>query len=67
MKIARDDVLYLNYSFVDGKNVFDELASSAQHMSRLYYIHQLSESYSLSGTVKYVGDKERVEGDARRK
>ena len=66
-KIALDDVLYLNYSYVDGKNVFDELASSAQHMSRMYYIHQLSDMFSLSGTVKYVGDKERVVGDVREK
>ena len=65
VSIANYDKLYFNYSYVDGENVFDELASSAQNMAKFYYIHNLSEDMSVSGIVKHVGQKQRVIGDVR--
>ena len=63
--IAGSDKLYVNYSYVDGKNVFSNLASSAQNMAKLYYIHNITDKLSISGITKYVGEKGRVSGDTR--
>lgn len=65
LQLARGDKFYLNYSYVDGENVSGALANSAQHMARAYYIHNLTRELSLSSLVKYVGEKERTQSDAR--
>ena len=62
-----NEKFYLNYSYVDGDNVSGSLANTAQHIAKAYYIHSFDESLSLSGLVKYVGEKERVAGDTRSK
>lgn len=59
--------LYLNYSYVDGDNVSGALANTAQHIAKAYYIYCFNGSMSLSGLVKYVGEKGRVDGDTRDK
>ena len=63
--ITANDKFYINYSYVDGSNVADALTSSAQNMVKLYYIYNLNNHTNISTIVKYVGDKERIDGDIR--
>jgi outer membrane receptor protein involved in Fe transport len=66
--ITRDDKLYANYSYVDGKDdKGNPLANVAKHMAKGYYTYDLSNYSSASTIVKYVGTKERVSGDSRDK
>lgn len=66
--ITHNDRLYLNYSFVDGKDdTGAELAHVAHHMAKGYYIYNIKNNISLSGTFKYVSSKEREAEDTREK
>ena len=65
--ITNNDVLHINYSYIEGSNVSGELANSAQNLAQIYYIYHLSEKWSYSGLLKYTGEKERVEQDTRDK
>lgn len=59
------DQIYLNYSYVGGENVGDELANSAKKMAKVYYVRSFSDALSLSTIVKMVDEKDRIEGDLR--
>ncbi|OHE09537.1 MAG: TonB-dependent receptor [Sulfurimonas sp. RIFOXYD12_FULL_33_39] len=66
--VTHNDQLYLNYSFVDGKdNDNVELAIAAQHMAKGYYIYNIKNNISISTILKYVGSKEREQKDTREK
>jgi iron complex outermembrane receptor protein len=60
-----DDSFYLNYSYVNGQNTNGALANSTQNMAKAYYIYNLNNFISFSGTAKYIGEKERAVTDAR--
>ena len=64
---SNNNELYLNYSYVEGDNVADELASSAENMAKAYYIHNISDALSVSTIIKFVDKKDRVENDPRDK
>lgn len=57
--------LSANYSFVDGENVVGSLANSTRHMVKATYSHKISETWTLSGLMIYVGEKDRVPADPR--
>jgi len=57
--------LALNYSYVNGDNVGDELANTSSHMAMLYYIHQINQAWSASALYKFVGEKQRIAIDER--
>jgi iron complex outermembrane receptor protein len=59
------DQIYLNYSYVGGENVGEELANSAKKMAKVYYVRTFSDALSLSTIAKMVDEKDRIEGDLR--
>ena len=59
------DQIYFNYSYVDGQNVSNELASSARNILKAYYIHNISDALSVSGIAKFIDKKGRIENDLR--
>lgn len=59
------DQFYFNYSYVEGENVDDKLASAAESMAKAYYIHNITDSLSLSAVAKFVDEKNRIEADPR--
>jgi len=61
------DEFYINYSYVDGSNISNEVASSAKNMAKIYYIYNFNESFNASSIIEYVGTKDRVENDLREK
>lgn len=62
--ISSSDQFYFNYSYVDGEdNNGEKLANVAKHMTKTYYIYNISDFLSVSGTAKYVGSKERIAGE----
>ena len=64
--ITQDDRLYLNYSFVNGKDSNDaSLSNVAKHLAKAYYCYDLTPFLALSGIAKYVGNKGRLPYDAR--
>jgi iron complex outermembrane receptor protein len=66
--ITQNDRLYLNYSFVNGKDNNDaSLSNVAKHLAKGYYIYDITPYVSLSGIAKYVGEKGRLSYDARTK
>lgn len=71
--ISSADQLYLNYSYVTGKSYIKDGGISqspsniANHLAKGYYIYNLNNALSLSGVAKYVGEKERIDGDTREK
>ncbi|MDX1294820.1 MAG: TonB-dependent receptor, partial [Sulfurimonadaceae bacterium] len=66
--ITQNDRLYLNYSFVNGKDNNDaSLSNVAKHLAKGYYIYDVTPNISLSGITKYVGEKGRLSYDARSK
>ncbi|EDZ62544.1 TonB-dependent receptor [Sulfurimonas gotlandica GD1] len=71
--LSSSDQVYINYSYVSGTSyIKDEDKSSslpnvANHLAKGYYIYNFTSSLSLSGIAKYVGAKERVDGDTRDK
>ena len=66
-QLSDNDKLYANYSYVAGNNSDNALANAAQDMAKAYYIRTFNQSFSVSSIVKYIGEKERVEGDDRKK
>ena len=60
-----DDQVYFNYSHVEGENVANELANSAENMLKAYYIHNINETLSISGIAKFIDEKNRIETDLR--
>ncbi len=66
--ITMNDQLYLNYSFVNGKDNNDaSLSNVAKHLVKGYYLYHVTPNFSASGIVKYVGEKGRLPYDAREK
>lgn len=66
--ITHNDRIYLNYSFVDGKDdIGANLAHVAHHMAKGYYTYNFKNNISLSGIFKYVSSKDREVGDTREK
>lgn len=66
--ITSDDQIYLNYSFVYGKNSNESyLANVAHNMLKGYYIYNISNTFSLSTVARYVGSKKREPEDTREK
>ena len=63
--LVNRDQFYVNYSYVDGKNVTNRLANSARHMAKAYYTHRYSNSLDISGLAKFIDDKSRIETDTR--
>jgi len=69
--ISSVDKLYFNYSYVaghsrikdEGKN--ESLPNVAHHLAKGYYIYNINSALSLSGVAKYVGPKDRTNGDTR--
>ena len=55
----------INYSYVDGANVDDQLANATQHMLKAYMLYEITEELSVSGIFKYIGAKQRIPGDSR--
>lgn len=58
-------ILHFNFSYIDGDNVTDALANSAQSLTKVYYLHRASEQWNYSALVKYTGKKDRVVLDSR--
>ncbi len=65
--LINNDQLYLNYSFADGENTSGTMANSAQSMAKLYYIYNINNMFALSSVIKYISDKDRTDGDNRKK
>ena len=63
--LINNDQIYINYSYVEGDNVDDKLANSAESMVKAYYIHNINEALSISAIAKYVDEKERITIDLR--
>lgn len=63
--VGENGKLSANYSFVDGENVVGSLANSTRNMFKAAYTHQLSEAWSASGVMAYVGSKDRIPTDVR--
>ncbi len=59
------DVVGLNISFIDGDNVTDALANSAETLARAYYLYRYSDDLNFSLLYKYTGDKGRTTLDSR--
>ncbi len=60
--------LYANYSYAYGKEDHKyPIANAARHMAKGYYLHQLTDKISVGTIGKYVGSKERVWYDYRKK
>lgn len=64
-EFENNDQVYFNYSYVEGNNVDDNLASSAEAMAKAYYIHHVNDVLTISTIAKFVGDKGRIEADLR--
>ena len=66
--LTQNDQLYVNYSYVEGKdNRNVSLSNVAHHLAKGYYIFNFNDSFSISTVVKHVGAKRRVSGDDRSK
>ncbi|WP_200763933.1 TonB-dependent receptor plug domain-containing protein [Nitrosophilus alvini] len=64
--ITHKDLIYMTYSYVDGKDNEDHhLANVAKHMIKGYYLYNITSKVAWSLTGKYVGSKERVYYDNR--
>jgi len=59
------DVLHVNYSYLEGDNVTGQLANSAETLIDVYYLYRISDKWNMSGLLEYVGEKGRIEADAR--
>jgi len=64
-KINSKSSLYFNYSYVNGENVLDTLADSANNLAKAYYMYDVSDNLTLSAIGRYVGSKDRIIGDTR--
>ena len=60
-----NDQIYFNYSYVEGGNVADKLASSSEDMIKAYYLHNINDTLSISAIAKFVDEKDRIETDLR--
>lgn len=64
--ITAKDSLYLNFSYTDGDNSYDESLSNVSHfLAKGYYIYNLLENLSASTIIKYSSQKGRFEMDKR--
>ena len=64
-EFSNNDQIYFNYSYVEGGNVADKLASSAETMAKVYYLHNINNALTLSAIAKYIDEKDRIEADPR--
>ena len=64
-EFTNNDRIYFNYSHVEGENVANQLAGSAEAMAKAYYVHNISETLTASIISKYIGDKGRIDADNR--
>jgi iron complex outermembrane receptor protein len=68
-----NDKLYVNYSYVDGRYSVDgchdshPLPNVSHNLAKGFYIYNFNSFISLGTTVKYVGSKNRINGDTRSK
>ncbi len=59
------DIVGVNYSYINGDNVTNALANSAESLLRAYYLHRYSSDWTVTGLFKYVGGKGRTQLDSR--
>ncbi len=65
-KLTPNDSIYLNLSYIDGKNSYDQTLSQVAHLLlKGYYIYNLQENLSLSTVAKYSTHKHRISYDNR--
>lgn len=65
-KLTPSDSIYLNLSYVNGENSYDQSLSQVSHLLlKGYYIYNLQENLSLSTVLKYAAHKDRVSYDNR--
>ncbi len=65
-KLTPDDSIYLNLSYINGQNSYDQTLSQVSHLLlKGYYIYNLQENLSLSTVVKYSTPKHRLSYDNR--
>lgn len=50
---------------MEGGNVADTLASSAEVMAKGYYLHNINDALSISTVAKFIGEKGRIDADLR--
>lgn len=63
--LFNNDILNINYSYIDGNNVTDALANSASSLLKLYYLHKANDYLNFSSVLKYIDQKDRVITDSR--
>jgi iron complex outermembrane receptor protein len=66
--ITPKDSLYLNMSYIDGENSYDQtLSLVSQFLVKGYYIYDINNNISLSTVAKYSSSKNRLSEDKRDK
>ncbi len=64
--ITPKDTLYLNMSYIDGENSFDQtLSLVSKYLIKGYYIYNIQENIALSTVAKYASKKHRLNSDQR--
>ncbi len=67
-KFTYRDSIYVNLSYVNGENSYDQtLSQVSKLLFKGYYIYNLKENLTLSTVAKYGSDKNRVSYDSRGK
>ena len=65
-RITSNDMVYFNYSYIDGEETDVEyLSNVAQHMAKAYYSYDITSEISASTVMKYIGEKKRSATDSR--
>jgi iron complex outermembrane receptor protein len=65
-KLTPHDSIYLNLSYINGENSYDQTLSQVSHLLlKGYYIYNLQENLSLSTVIKHSAPKHRVSYDNR--
>ena len=64
--ISSRDSLYLNFSYTNGSNSYDETLSHVSNfLAKGYYIYNILDNLSLSSIIKYSSEKGRLDMDPR--
>ena len=65
--VTSRDSVYANYSYIHGRDKEgDPLANVATHMLKGYYSYDVTDALAASLVARYVGEKRRLDGDARK-
>ena len=65
--ITSKDNLYLNLSYTDGENSYDQsLSNVSKFLAKGYYIYNIFENLSASSAIKYSSQKGRLDMDVRK-